>query len=139
MRLVVDASVMLNWYFEDEDDVSDDLLRSLATEGLLVPVHWRAEIANGILVGERRGRAPIAQIGRLFGLIAVLDIEFDSEGAEDALERILPLARAHRLTVYDCLYLELAERRGAALATFDKALAQAAAQIGVRVLGKEKS
>jgi len=37
---------------------------------------------------------------------------------EDAL---MQLARTHRLTVYDAAYLELAQRRGVALATLDVA------------------
>ena len=63
-----------------------------------------------------------------------LDIEFDQFGAEHAFLAILPLARAHRLTVYDALYLELAQRRGLSLATFDSQLAAAAAAVGVEVL-----
>ena len=47
---------------------------------------------------------------------------------------IMPLARAHRLSVYDSLYLELAERRGLALATLDAELATAAKAIGVEIL-----
>lgn len=135
MALVLDASVMLRWYFDDEEEVSVELLRSLSDEGVVVPSHWRAELANGILVGERRGRAPMSQVSRLLGLIDTIDLEVDREGAEDALERILPLARAHRLTVYDALYLELAERRGLPLATFDGPLSDAASQVGLPVLG----
>lgn len=134
MALVVDASVMLRWYFDDEDEVSVELLRSLAAESIVVPKHWRAELANGVVMGERRGRAPVAQVSRLFSLVGSLDLEVDGEGAEDALERILPLARAHRLTVYDAMYLELAGRRGLPLATFDRLLADAAKSVGCHVL-----
>lgn len=133
--LVLDASVMLRWYFRDEDELSVDLLRSLANDRVIVPMHWRAELANGVLVGERCGRAPVAQAVQLLDLIASLDLEVDSDGADNVLERILPLARAHRLTVYDALYLELAERRGVRLATFDRELAAAAGAIGVQITG----
>jgi predicted nucleic acid-binding protein len=44
------------------------------------------------------------------------------------------LARAHDLTVYDALYLELALRLGAPLATLDGKLAEAARQSSVAVL-----
>lgn len=39
---------------------------------------------------------------------------------------VMDLARRHRLTVYDALYLELALRRGGALASLDAALRRAA-------------
>lgn len=48
----------------------------------------------------------------------------------------MALARRHQLTVYDAAYLELALRRGALLATFDRALANAARAEKVPVLGK---
>jgi predicted nucleic acid-binding protein len=41
------------------------------------------------------------------------------------------LARSHGLSSYDATYLELAQRLGAALASFDRQLNGAAAAIGV--------
>ena len=46
----------------------------------------------------------------------------------------LTLARTHRLTFYDALYLELAQRREATLATLDNALLRAADTGGVPTL-----
>ncbi len=40
----------------------------------------------------------------------------------------MALARKHGLTLYDAAYLELAQRRGAILATFDAQLIKAAAK-----------
>ncbi len=135
MPIVLDASVLLRWYFEDEDEVASDLLRAIATERIVVPVHWQSELANGIVVGERRGRSRPEQVEHLTRLVDHLDLEVESDGAENAFLRILPLARAHRLTVYDAIYLELAERRGLPLATYDGPLAEAAGFVGLRVLG----
>jgi predicted nucleic acid-binding protein len=45
------------------------------------------------------------------------------------------LSRVFKLTAYDATYLELALRRSAPLATFDRKLAEAARQAGVRVFG----
>jgi predicted nucleic acid-binding protein len=50
---------------------------------------------------------------------------------------LLRLARAHRLSVYDAAYLELASRTRAKLATLDKALVLAARQESVALLGTE--
>jgi predicted nucleic acid-binding protein len=41
----------------------------------------------------------------------------------------------HKLTPYDATYLELAMRRAATLATFNRKLAEAARAAGVRVFG----
>ncbi len=44
---------------------------------------------------------------------------------------VLNVARAQNLSVYDAVYLELALRRGLALATLDDKLKVAAAAVGV--------
>ena len=49
--------------------------------------------------------------------------------------RVLDLGRMHKLTAYDATYLELAMRRAATLATFDRKLADAARAAGGRVFG----
>ncbi len=137
MALVIDASIIVRWYFRDEANPRDDVLRRLGSETAVVPSHWEAEVANGVIIGERRKRSHLADVSRLVDLISDLDREVDGEGAATALARLLPLARAHRLTVYDAQYLELAERRGLPLATFDRNLATAAHSVGVEVLGWE--
>jgi predicted nucleic acid-binding protein len=134
MALVVDASIMLAWYFEDENNPPPSLLDKLVREDVVVPSHWQTELANGVVVAERRERIKVAEIGRLFETLEALSIEVDDEGASNALARILPLSRAHGLTAYDTLYLELAERRGLPLATRDSDLADAARAVGVEVL-----
>ncbi len=135
--LVIDASVMLRWFFADEDEVAADLLRRVLADELVVPAHWQSELANGILVAEKRSRSRPSDVERLDRLLVRLKLEVDGTGADDALGRILPLARAHRLTVYDAIYLELAERRGLSLATYDEDLAKAAASVGLQVVGYE--
>ena len=50
------------------------------------------------------------------------------------LDTAFPLARTRRLNLYDALYLELAKRADAALATLDHALAAAATAEGIPLL-----
>jgi predicted nucleic acid-binding protein len=45
------------------------------------------------------------------------------------------LCRAHRLTSYDAIYLDLAIRRGLPLATLDADLRKVAKKLGVSLLG----
>lgn len=134
MAVALDASMMLSWYFQDEQRRTRDLLSWAAQEGTIVPAHWLGEVANGVLMGERRSRAAPARIPLLMELIDILEPEVDYEGATHAIDRILPLARAHRLTAYDATYLELAERLGLPLATLDGDLAAAARSVGVEVV-----
>ena len=132
--LVIDASIVLAWYFADETTPLPSFLERLVDEPITVPAHFESEIANGVVIGERRRRSAPAQAAELIAMLDHLDPEKDPEGVGEALQRILPLARAHNLTVYDALYLELAERRGLPLATRDTDLAEAARSVGVEVL-----
>ena len=50
------------------------------------------------------------------------------------MREILRLARELRLTSYDALYVDLAQREGLPLATLDKGLRAAAAKAGVALL-----
>lgn len=132
---VLDASVVLAWFFTDEGSASVDALWVRTdTELVHVPSHWYAEVANGMAIGERRGRSTAAKAEQAILVIENLRIDCDREGMDGALHRLLPLARLYRLTVYDAAYLELAMRRNLPLATLDAALAAAARAAGVAVV-----
>jgi predicted nucleic acid-binding protein len=136
MAFVVDASVTLAWHFADEADTSSEALFACTdTEALHVPPHWFVEVSNALLVGERRERTTARDTADFVERLGCLDIVIDGLAGVDIFARVPPLARAHRLSAYDALYLELAERLGLPLATRDKALAQAARSVGVQVLG----
>jgi predicted nucleic acid-binding protein len=128
MRFVVDASTALSWCFPDEVTVlpTDEAVA-------VVPALWLLEVANGLLVGERRGRITRAQAVRLSEcLLAALEVQVDD--ASDAFKDVLPLAREYGLSAYDAIYLELAIRWGLPLATVDGKLAASAGRSGVDLL-----
>jgi predicted nucleic acid-binding protein len=132
MTIVIDASIALAWCFEDEaSDETDAVAQDLIASGGLVPSLFHLELANVLLQAERRGRISPSEIAQRLDLIAQMPIETDPQTAGRAWGDTLSLARAHKLTSYDAAYLELAARRGATLATKDKALAAAASQLGV--------
>jgi predicted nucleic acid-binding protein len=131
-RFVLDCSVTLAWFFEDETNayaeaVEDSLLSAVA----VVPALWPLEVANALLVGERRGRTTEAKVSAFLTLLKSLPIATDDETALRSWNESLHLARARRLSVYDAAYLELALRRGLPLATFDQKLKAAAAVVGI--------
>ena len=131
--LVVDSSVALAWLYDDEDvPRADDVVERLIEDGAFVPQLWHLEIRNSLLVAERRGRLSWAGIAERLDALRVLPIQTDEEPDYQAA---LELARRHGLSFYDALYLELAKRRRADLATLDRGLGRAAASEGVAVVG----
>lgn len=137
MPIIIDASVALSWLFADEfSPASEDLLERSANMGVVVPAHWPLELANGALMGERRKRVKPAETARWMLQIGALEAQLDPDTGRNALGQLLPVARAHGLTLYDAAYLELGVRCGSPLATFDKRLAKAARNLDLVVLGE---
>ena len=135
MTIVVDASIALAWCFEDEaSEEADAVAQNIIENGGLVPSLFHLELANALLQAERKGRISASEIAQRLDLIAQMPLETDPQTAGRAWNETLSLARTHKLTSYDAAYLELASRKGAALATKDKLLASAAQQLGVAIL-----
>lgn len=127
--LVVDASVVVAWLFDDEDEPrADRVLRQLVEGGALVPHLWHLETRNALLTAERRGRLSAAEVKERLDALKDLPIVTDQE---PDLQSAFDLARAHGLSLYDALYLEIAKRENAELATLDGPLGRAAAVEGV--------
>ena len=110
------------------------MLAALKDTSILVPALWALEIANAILVGERRKRLKQPEVLRFITLLESLPISPDLQTVSENVSNVLPLARDHGLAAYDAAYLELAIRHDAPLATFDATLQKAAARAGVRLL-----
>ena len=135
MPFVVDASVALAWQFEDEaSEYADRVLERLREDRAAAPSIWPLEVANALLVAERRGRLSPAKVARAVELLLELPISIHDVAAELVLGAVLDLARAHGLSAYDAVYLELAMREGLPLATQDEALRAATQRVGVPLL-----
>jgi predicted nucleic acid-binding protein len=131
-RFVVDCSVVMSWCFEDEtDEYSDSVLDLLAGAEAVVPSIWPLEVANVLLVAERRKRLTEADSAQFLKLLSELPIVIDHETSDRALSDILFVGRQQGLSSYDAAYLELAMREGAALATQDEKLKKASKKCGV--------
>ena len=130
---VVDASVTMAWCFADEaTPATESVLDLFSADEAVVPAIWSLEVANVLLVAERRGRLSEAQASRFLDLLQQLPIEVDAAPLD--LAAVVAAGRRHELSAYDASYLVLAERTGAALATLDRKLAEAAGRAGVRLL-----
>jgi predicted nucleic acid-binding protein len=134
--LVIDASAVLAWCFEDEGGPeADALIEKVAADGASVPGLWPLEVAGGLVMGERRGRISQAESVAFVAMIEDLPIVADRASGARALHETMSLAREHELTPCDAAYLELAMRLGLPLATGDRKLRTAAQRVGVGLLG----
>lgn len=124
------------WCFEDESTkFTEGVLTSLTGgDEALVPSIWPLEIANALLIAERRRRIVLARVTALLQQIAGLPISVAAIEPRHAFEQVLPVARQRGLSAYDAAYLELALRQGLPLATLDAELRRAAKAVGVALV-----
>ena len=138
MEFVLDSSVTMSWFFDDEATAAtDQLLDRLNSDGrAIVAAHWALEVSNTLLMAERRKRSTLAESSHFIAILDALPIETDQETVSRASTSSMEMARAQELTLYDSAYLELAMRRSLPLATLDKQLRAAAKKTGVLCLPK---
>lgn len=135
--VVVDASIALAWCFPDEtSDYADGVLVALEGKTMLVPAVWGLEIANAVLVGERRKRVDQSEIKQFMILLEGLSLVQDSRQVASHISEVLPIARTYGLSAYDAAYLELSIRHNSPLATLDDKLQKAARQAGIRIFAE---
>jgi predicted nucleic acid-binding protein len=133
-HLVIDCSVTMAWCFEDEcDGYADSTLAALASVQASVPCVWSLEVANVLLVAERRARIAPADSARFVQLLSELPIAVEHDDRRRTQGPVLDLARRTGLSAYDASYLDLAMRLGVPLATRDDDLREAASANRVQV------
>jgi len=136
VSLVLDASLTLSWYFEDERTPEADGVRELVAErGAVVPSLWRLEVANGLQAALRRRRLDAAFRDLALARLGRMRIASDPETDIYAWGTTLHLADRFGLTVYNASYLELAQRRHLPLASLDRPLRRAAGSLAIELLG----
>jgi predicted nucleic acid-binding protein len=121
VKYVLDASVALKWVLTEID--SDRALQLQAdfhaghTE-LIVPHIFPAEVAHALVRAERKGVLLVGSGPRFLGKILAHPIPI-----VDCNHLILAscgIAARERVSVYDCLYLLLAEQEQCSLVTADE-------------------
>ena len=130
--LVLDASLTLAWCFPDESaDYADAILQSTTRFDVFVPSIWALEVANALVVAERRGRITQAQTARIILLLRELPIRIDNSTMDASFGQVVALARSANLSAYDASYIELALRLCLPIATIDARLQLAAQSLGI--------
>ena len=136
MTLVIDSSMTLAWYFEDEETAESlPVLNRVAEEGAVVPALWRLEVLNGLQVAVRRGRITAAYRDPRSRICARSRSPSIPRPIARAWSATLRLCERFRLTAYDAAYLELAQRQRLPLATLDRELIRAAQADNVPLVG----
>ena len=130
MAYVVDASVTLPWFLDDErTPFTESLLDAINRVDYWAPSVWRLEIPNALLAAERKRRIDRAR--RLEALDQASRLRIQVDPALPDMKAVSALAERRALSTYDAAYLELAVRQDFGLLTLDRALAQAALAEGV--------
>lgn len=112
----------------------NDIIRALdrlEESEAYVPSIWSLEVANGLLVAERRKRITASAAAKAMRLLLSLPIVPDPSERSRDFETTWRLARTHGLSAYDAAYLELAIRYGVPLFTLDVRLRTAALAEGI--------
>lgn len=121
---VIDASVVLKWYFPDEEGAEQalSLLRDHVEEKveLQAPSLIDYEVLNGVLVALRKGRLQGEQMIHIVENFQKVAVHREEVG--ELFPRILSLSESYGRSAYDASYLALAEARGAGLITADRRL-----------------
>jgi predicted nucleic acid-binding protein len=133
-RFVLDCSVTMGWCFESEADAyARNVLDSLVRAAAIVPSLWPLEVANVLLVAERRRRIGRADSTRFLELIGQLPVTVARSTDLQEVPGLVALGRERGLSAYDAAYLHLALQEGLPLATRDRGLRTAARAAGVPV------
>ncbi len=102
MSMVIDASLTMTWYFDDEITPSTEaILDRVSDAGAVVPVLWRLEVANAFQSALQRKRISPGYRDKSLTELANLPIAVDADTDTYAWTTMLRLAERFGLTIYD--------------------------------------
>jgi predicted nucleic acid-binding protein len=136
-RFVVDASVSLSWFVDRPASLYAERVKQELLTGAhaVVPPLWHAEMANGLIVAERKRVLTASDVSVCLTNLEMLQAHvIETSSKPTTMRQALTLARAFQLSAYDALYLDTARAEQLALATLDLALRSAAPRAGVELL-----
>ena len=121
-RTVIDASVVLKWYLDDEkygEKALGLLNRYISDElGILAPSLLEYEVINGLIIARKRGRIEEETVFNAIDGFLGLGIELKDLSVFSV--RVLRYCDVYNLSAYDASYLALAEEEGIPLITSDR-------------------
>ena len=130
MRAVVDTNVVAYFLLGTEGFVAEAGRFWRCVKEPIAPALWEAELANVVWMAVRAKVLPAADAPKRLSLAAGLGIE--SVPSRSLWHGALAKAISSGVAVYDTLFVELAVRENALLATFDAKLLKAFPHIARR-------
>lgn len=126
MKYIVDTSIAVKLVLPEADSLKaislfDDFAQS--THDLFAPDLFPTEVANVLTMAERSGKLQSGEA--LAGFWNIMRISPTLHTATPLLPRAIEIAQQFRQSVYDSLYVALAEREGCELVTADDKLIRA--------------
>ena len=131
MVVVVDNSVLIPLFLEDEDPSLAEAIFQLDQVELQAPELLLSEFGNVMLVCLRKGRLSEADVREAHEALAETGLVLAEAPGLPQRQTTHDLAVKHQLSYYAAAYLELALRKNAKLATLNKRLLAAAEAEGV--------
>jgi predicted nucleic acid-binding protein len=132
-QVVVDASVAAKWVVEEQHSAKAASL--LECETLHAPGHWRAEAVNVLWAKVFRGDLTAADAEER--MVVLMRAPVADTPVPELMPRAFAISVALSVTIYDSLYVALAERRDIPLVTADERLIRRVAgdaDLGKRVI-----
>lgn len=151
--MVVDASIVAGLLLDESGiESAMDAIAHEARGGLVAPDLIAIEVASAVI--SSRNAVPRARSGsksrpvrgslaalpsgevwrELMRRFALIDLSLEPMSVGTRLERAFGIAERARVSIYDAVYLSLAEEMRAPIATLDARMAEAARQLGLRAV-----
>ncbi len=123
-QAVIDASVALKWYLEDEEYslkamglleryVSDDL-------DIIAPFLLEYEVINGLIIAQKRGRVENKKV--ITAVDGFMDLEIKMKSLSGLYSKVLHFCSVYKCSAYDAAYLALADNEDIPIVTADERL-----------------
>jgi predicted nucleic acid-binding protein len=134
-RFVLDASVALAWFLDNQVSPLALQVKQALLGGAraLVPALWHLEMANGLVVAERRGILTPTEVIRSLLNVEQLTAQIETNSDFIPARQALNTARSFHLSAYDAVYLDTARNEGLPLATLERSRRSAATRAAVEL------
>lgn len=135
-QIVLDCSIVMAWCFEDEKtELTEKIFDKFQVDELtaFVPAIWSFEVANVLLVAQKKRRISPTKAREFQEALSMLSINIDISSIKKTSGSTFELAKEENLTIYDAAYLELAIRNNLPLASLDNDLKKAANKLSVKL------